>query len=67
VLIVLPLSEAYPPPPPKQKKIKAGCDQYQALDSVLARWPKDSTALADKIYSDINKEYGTNYRCQLKK
>jgi hypothetical protein len=67
VLIVLPLSESYPLPPPKEKKIEAGSDRYQAPDSVLSGWPKDVNALADKIYSDFNKEYGTNYSCQLKK
>jgi len=67
VLIVLPLSEAYPPPPPKEKKIEAGGDRYQTPDSVLAGWPEDSNALADKIYSDFNKERGTNYKPQWKK
>ena len=67
VLIVLPLSEAYPPPPPKEKKIEAGGDRYQTPASVLAGWQEDFNALADEIYSDFNKEYGANYKFQLKK
>ena len=46
--------EAYPPPPLKEKKIEAGGDRYQTPDSVLAGWPEEFNALADKIYSDFN-------------
>jgi ribonuclease Z len=59
---------AYPTPPLKEKKAPtAGDDRYQTPDSVLAGWPEEFNALADKIYSDFNKEHGTDYKFQLKK
>jgi ribonuclease Z len=59
--------EAYPPPPLKEKNIEAGGDRYQTPDSVLAGWPEEFNAIADKIYSNFNKEHGTDYKFQLKK
>jgi len=50
-----------------EKTIEAGGDRYPTPDSVLAGWPKEFNALADKIYSDFNKEQGTDYKFQLKK
>ena len=59
--------EGYPTPPPKEKKIEASGDRYQTPDSVLAGWPEEFNAVADKIYSDFNKEQGTDFKFQLKK
>lgn len=59
---------ALPTPPLEEKKAPAaGGDRYQTPDSVLAGWPEEFNALADKIYSDFNKEHGTDYKFQLKK
>jgi ribonuclease Z len=59
--------EGYPPPPLKEKKVEAGGDRYQTPDSVLAGWPEEFNAVADEIYSDFNKEHGTDFKFQLKK
>jgi ribonuclease Z len=59
--------EAYPPPPLKEKQIEDSGDRYQTPDSVLAGWPEEFNAVADKIYSDFNKEQGTDFKFQLKK
>jgi len=32
----------------------------------LAGWPEEINPIADKIYSDFNKEHGTDYKFQLK-
>jgi ribonuclease Z len=60
-------SEAYPPPPLKEKHVEAGGDRYQTPDSVLAGWPEEFDAVAEKIYADFNKEHGSDYKFQLKK
>jgi ribonuclease Z len=59
--------EAYPTPPLHEKKIEAGGDRYQTPDKVLAGWPEELDGIADKIYSDFNKEQGTEFKFQLKK
>jgi hypothetical protein len=59
--------EGYPQPPIKEKKVAAGGDRYQTPDSVLAGWPEALNAVAEKIYSDFNKEHETDYKFQLKK
>jgi len=59
--------EAYPQPPLKEKKVEAGGDRYQTPDSVLEGWPEELNPIADKIYTDFNKEHGTDYKFQLKK
>jgi len=59
--------EAYPTPPLKEKKIEAGGDRYQTPDSVLAGWPEDVQGVAEQIYDDFNKKYGTDYKFLLKK
>ena len=51
----------------KEKKVATGGDRYQTPDSVLAGWPEEFNAVADKIYADFNKEHGTDYKFQLKK
>jgi hypothetical protein len=33
---------------------------------VLAGWPEEFNAVADEIYSDFNKEHGTEFKFQLK-
>jgi ribonuclease Z len=59
--------EGYPTPPLKEKKVEAGGERYQTPDSVLAGWPEEFNEVADEIYSDFNKEHGTEYKFQLKK
>ncbi len=59
--------EGYPLPPLKEKHIAAGGDRYQTPDSVLAGWPEEFNDVANKIYTDFNKEHGTDYKFQLKK
>jgi ribonuclease Z len=65
--MAVPNREAYPPPSLVEKKMASGGDRYQTPDSVLAGWPKEFNAVADKIYADFNKENGTDYKFQLKK
>jgi ribonuclease Z len=65
--MAVPNPESYPTPPLHEKKIAAGGERYQTPDSVLAGWPKDVNALAEKIYADFNKKHGTDYKFQLKK
>ena len=45
----------------------SGGDRYQTPDSVLAGWPEEFNAVADKIYADFNEENGTDFKFQLKK
>jgi len=59
--------EAYPTPPLHEKKVEAGGDRYQTPDKVLAGWPEELDGITDKIYSDFNKEQGTDFKFQLKK
>jgi ribonuclease Z len=59
--------EAYPPLSLKEKKVEADGERYQTPDSVLAGWPKEMQGLAEQIYDDFNKKYGTDYKFQLKK
>ena len=59
--------EAYPPPPLKEKKVEEGGDRYQTPDSVLAGWPEEMQAVAEQIYTDLNKKHETDYKFQLKK
>ena len=56
-----------PTPPLHEKKITFGAARYQTPDSVLAGWPEEVNGLAEQIYSDFNKEHGTDYKFQLKK
>jgi ribonuclease Z len=65
--MAVPNREAYPPPSLVEKKMASGGDRYQTPDSVLAGWPEEFNAVADKIYADFNKENGTDYKFQLKK
>jgi ribonuclease Z len=65
--MAVPNRESYPPPPLREKKVPSG-DRYQTPDSVLAGWPKkEFDPIANKIYADFNKKYGTNLKFQLKK
>ena len=64
--MAVPNREAYPPPGLQEKQVTSGDDRYQTPDSVLAGWPEEFNAVADKIYSDFNKENGTDYKFQLK-
>jgi ribonuclease Z len=64
--MTVPNPEGYPTPPLQEKKVASGGDRYQTPDSVLAGWPEEFNAVADKIYADFNKENGTNYKFQLK-
>jgi ribonuclease Z len=59
--------EGYPMPPLKEKHVAAGGDRYQTPDAVLEGWPKEFDDVANKIYTDFNKEHGTDYKFQLKK
>jgi ribonuclease Z len=65
--MAVPNPEAYPAPPLVEKKVEAGGDRYQTPDSVLAGWPEEFDAVADKIYADYNKKHGTELKFQLKK
>jgi ribonuclease Z len=65
--MAVPNQEAYPTPPLHEKKIAPGGDRYQTPDKVLAGWPEELDAVTDKIYTDFNKEQGTDYKFQLKK
>jgi len=65
--MAVPNREAYPTPPLHEKKIAPGGDRYQTPDKVLAGWPEEMDAVTDKIYTDFNKEQGTDYKFQLKK
>ena len=65
--MAVPNPEAYPTPPLHEKKIAPGGDRYQTPDKVLAGWPEELDAVADKIYTDFNKEHGTDFKFQLKK
>jgi ribonuclease Z len=65
--MAVPNREGYPTPPLVEKKVEKGGDRYQTPDSVLAGWPEDFNAVADKIYADFNKKHGTKYKFQLKK
>jgi ribonuclease Z len=60
-------SEGYPPVPLKEKKPAGGGDRYQTPDSVLAGWPEEMQGVAEQIYIDFNKKYGTDFEFQLKK
>ena len=65
--MAVPNREAYPTPPLHEKKIAPGGDRYQTPDKVLAGWPEEMDAVTDKIYTDFNKEQGTDFKFQLKK
>jgi len=65
--MAVPNREAYPTPPLHEKKIAPGGDRYQTPDKVLAGWPEEVDAVTDKIYTDFNKEQGTDFKFQLKK
>jgi ribonuclease Z len=64
--MAVPNREAYPTPPLAEKKVEKGDDSYQTPDSVLAGWPEEFDAVADKIYADYNKEHGTEFEFKLK-
>jgi ribonuclease Z len=63
--MVLPNPEGFPSPPLHEKKMTSG-ERYQTPDWVIEGWPETVTPLAEKIYSDFNKEHGTDYKFQLK-
>ncbi len=65
--MAVPNREAYPPPSLVEKKMASGGDRYRTPDSVLAGWPEEFDAVADKIYADFNDENGTDFKFQLKK
>jgi ribonuclease Z len=65
--MVVPNLEGFPQPALHEKKITEGGDRYYTPDWVYDWWPEEVTPLAEKIYSDFNKEHGTNYKFQLKK
>ena len=62
----VPNHESYPMPPLQPKVVASGGDRYQTPDSVLAGWPEEFNAVADKIYADFNKEHGTDFEFNLK-
>jgi ribonuclease Z len=62
----LPNPEGYPTPPLHEKKMAPGGERYHTPDSVLAGWPEDVNTLVEEIYTDFNKEHGTDYKFQLK-
>ncbi len=64
--MAVPNRESYPTPPLKEKKMASGGDRYLTPDSVLAAWPEEFNAVADKIYADFNKKNGTDFKFQLK-
>jgi ribonuclease Z len=64
--MAVPNREAYPTPPLHEKKITEGGERYQTPDWVLAGWPQEANEVVEKIYSDFNKEHGTDYKFQLK-
>ena len=65
--MVVPNPEGFPQPALHEKKITEGGDRYYTPDWVYDWWPEEVTPLAEKIYSDFNKEHGTKYKFQLKK
>ena len=64
--MAVPNRESYPTPSLVEKKVEAGSDKYQTPDSVLAGWPEEFDAVADKIYDEYNKKHGTEFKFQLK-
>jgi ribonuclease Z len=65
--MAVPNREGFPPKALHEKKMAPTGDRYRTPDSVLAGWPEEVNALAEEIYSDFNKEHGTDYKFQLKK
>jgi ribonuclease Z len=65
--MVVPNPEGFPPPALHEKKMAATDERYQTPDWVIAGWPEEATPLAEEIYSDFNKEHGTDYEFKLKK
>jgi ribonuclease Z len=65
--MVIPNPEGFPSPPLHEKEMAASGERYQTPDWVIEGWPEAVTPLAEKIYSDFNKEHGTDYKFQLKK
>jgi ribonuclease Z len=65
--MVLPNPEGFPYPPLHEKEIATSGERYYTPDWVYDGWPEEVTPLAEKIYSDFNKEHGTDYKFQLKK
>jgi ribonuclease Z len=61
-----PNPEGYPTPPLHEKKMAPGGERYNTPDSVLAGWPEEVNTLVEEIYTDFNKEHGTDYKFQLK-
>jgi len=64
--MVLPNPEGFPYPPLHEKEIATSGERYYTPDWVYDGWPEEVTPLAEKIYSDFNKEHGTDYKFQLK-
>ena len=62
----LPNPEGYPTPLLHDKKMAPGGERYNTPDSVLAGWPEEVNTLVEGIYTDFNKEHGTDYKFQLK-
>ena len=63
----IPNRESYPTPSLVEKKMASSKNRYQTPDKVLAGWPEEFNAVADKIYEDFNKKHGTNFKFKLKK
>ena len=59
--------ESYPTPPLHEKQIEAVGERYQTPDWVIEGFPEQVNVVAEQIYTDFNKEHGTDYKLQLKK
>jgi ribonuclease Z len=64
--MAVPNREYYPTPPLQEKKIESGGDRYQTPEWILDGFPDEANDIAKQIYSDFNKEHGTDYEFQLK-
>ena len=64
--MAVPNPESYPTAPLAEKKVDKS-NSYQTPDSVLAGWPEEFNAVADKIYADFNKKHETKFKFKLKK
>jgi ribonuclease Z len=64
--MAVPNPEYYPTPPLQEKKIEAGGDRYQTPEWIVDGFPDEANDIAKQIYSDFNKEHGTDYKFQLK-
>ena len=64
--MAVPNPEYYPMAPLQEKRIEGGGERYQTPEWVLDGFPDEVDEVAEQIYSDFNKEYGTDYTFQLK-